>query len=63
MEDTSTFAEEIFGLHVQQGAEKALKAWIAALGTEGAAETRTLSAPVVLRLPPAPGLWRLPALP
>ena len=32
MDDTTTFVEEIFGLHVQQGAEKALKAWIAALG-------------------------------
>ena len=33
MADASTFAEEVFGLHVQQGAEKALKAWIAASGS------------------------------
>ena len=29
MGDTGTFAEEIFGFHVQQAAEKALKAWLA----------------------------------
>ncbi len=34
MDDTSTFAEEVFGLHAQQSAEKALKAWIAALGKQ-----------------------------
>jgi HEPN domain-containing protein len=29
MGDAGTFAEEIFGFHVQQAAEKALKAWLA----------------------------------
>lgn len=29
MRDAGTFAEEIFGFHVQQAAEKALKAWLA----------------------------------
>lgn len=32
MLDSQTFADEIFGFHVQQAAEKVLKAWIAALG-------------------------------
>jgi HEPN domain-containing protein len=32
MLDREVFAEEIFGFHVQQTAEKALKAWLAALG-------------------------------
>ena len=34
MLDKDTFAEEIFGFHTQQTVEKALKAWIAALGKE-----------------------------
>lgn len=34
MSDAEVFAEEVFGFHVQQAAEKALKAWIAALGQE-----------------------------
>lgn len=29
---TSNFSEEVFGFHAQQAVEKALKAWIAALG-------------------------------
>lgn len=32
MADREVFSEEIFGFHVQQAAEKALKAWIASLG-------------------------------
>lgn len=32
MMDTTVFADEVFGFHVQQAAEKALKAWIALLG-------------------------------
>ncbi|MEO0455124.1 MAG: HEPN domain-containing protein [Cyanobacteria bacterium P01_A01_bin.114] len=32
MTDAQIFADEIFGFHGQQAAEKALKAWIAALG-------------------------------
>jgi hypothetical protein len=32
MSDPATFAEEVFGFHVQQAVEKCLKAWIAALG-------------------------------
>ncbi|MBE0504517.1 MAG: HEPN domain-containing protein [Desulfuromonadales bacterium] len=32
MLDAETFAYEIFGFHAQQTAEKALKAWISALG-------------------------------
>lgn len=32
MRDAETFAYEIFGFHAQQTAEKALKAWISALG-------------------------------
>ena len=34
MTDTDTFAEEVFGFHAQQTVEKALKAWVAALGEE-----------------------------
>lgn len=34
MKDAEIFAEEVFGFHAQQAAEKALKAWIAALGHE-----------------------------
>lgn len=34
MEDSQTFAEEIFGFHAQQVVEKTLKAWIAAWGEE-----------------------------
>jgi HEPN domain-containing protein len=34
MLDREVFAEEIFGFHAQQTVEKALKAWIAALGKE-----------------------------
>jgi len=34
MQDTDTFNEEIFGFHIQQVAEKALKAWISLLGVE-----------------------------
>lgn len=33
MGDSSLFADEIFGFHVQQAAEKALKAWLSAMGT------------------------------
>jgi hypothetical protein len=32
MTDPEIFAEEIFGFHVQQVAEKAFKAWLALLG-------------------------------
>jgi len=31
MEDSETFSTEIFGFHVQQAVEKALKAWLCAL--------------------------------
>jgi HEPN domain-containing protein len=34
MADPETFAEEIFGFHVQQAAEKVLKAWAALRGLE-----------------------------
>lgn len=34
MLDREVFADEIFGFHVQQAAEKALKAWIAFCGLE-----------------------------
>ena len=33
MEDPAVFSEEIFGFHVQQAVEKALKAWLCVLGT------------------------------
>jgi HEPN domain-containing protein len=33
MLDSDTFATEIFGFHAQQAAEKALKAWLALIGT------------------------------
>ena len=32
MTDTAVFADEIFGLHVQQAVEKLFKAWLALLG-------------------------------
>ena len=32
MADADVFADEIFGFHVQQAAEKLLKAWLALLG-------------------------------
>jgi HEPN domain-containing protein len=32
MSDAGVFADEIFGLHTQQAAEKLLKAWLALLG-------------------------------
>ena len=32
MDDASVFADEIFGFHVQQAAEKLFKAWLALLG-------------------------------
>jgi HEPN domain-containing protein len=32
MEDPTVFSDEIFGFHVQQAVEKALKAWLCALG-------------------------------
>ncbi len=32
MQDAATFADEIFGLHVQPAAEKGLKAWLALEG-------------------------------
>lgn len=32
MMDSQIFADEIFGFHLQQAAEKLLKAWIAAIG-------------------------------
>ncbi len=34
MENPETFADEIVGFHAQQAIEKALKAWLAALGKE-----------------------------
>lgn len=34
MADLETFADEIFGFHAQQAAEKALKAWLCSLGLE-----------------------------
>ena len=33
MLDANSFSDEIFGFHAQQAIEKALKAWIAALGS------------------------------
>lgn len=33
MTDSGVFADEIFGFHAQQAVEKALKAWISALGS------------------------------
>ena len=32
MADAAVFADEIFGFHAQQAAEKLLKAWVALLG-------------------------------
>lgn len=32
MMNSAVFADEIFGFHIQQAAEKLLKAWIAAIG-------------------------------
>ncbi len=32
MDDAAVFADEIFGFHLQQAAEKLLKAWLALLG-------------------------------
>ena len=32
MEDSAIFSDEIFGFHVQQAVEKALKAWLCSLG-------------------------------
>ena len=32
MHDADVFADEIFGFHVQQAAEKLLRAWLALLG-------------------------------
>jgi HEPN domain-containing protein len=34
MVDSQVFAEEIFGFHVQQAAEKSLKAWVALRGLD-----------------------------
>jgi HEPN domain-containing protein len=34
MTDNEVFADEIFGFHAQQAAEKALKAWLSLLGVE-----------------------------
>ena len=34
MLDTRTFADEIFGFHAQQAAEKALKAWLSLSGVD-----------------------------
>jgi HEPN domain-containing protein len=34
MMDSEIFADEIFGFHVQQAAEKSMKAWLACLGEE-----------------------------
>jgi HEPN domain-containing protein len=34
MTDPGVFADEIFGFHAQQAAEKALKAWLSALDVE-----------------------------
>jgi HEPN domain-containing protein len=34
LRDVEVFADEIFGFHVQQAAEKLFKAWIALLGEE-----------------------------
>jgi hypothetical protein len=34
MNDPDVFTDEIFGFHLQQAAEKALKAWLALLGAE-----------------------------
>ena len=34
MMDPAAIADEIFGFHVQQAAEKSLKAWLAAVGFE-----------------------------
>jgi HEPN domain-containing protein len=34
MNDSVSFSDEIFGFHAQQAVEKALKAWLAFLGTE-----------------------------
>jgi HEPN domain-containing protein len=32
MEDPAVFSNEVFGFHVQQAVEKALKAWLCCLG-------------------------------
>ena len=32
MDDSHVFADEVFGFHTQQAAEKLLKAWLALLG-------------------------------
>ena len=32
MDDSDVFADQVFGFHVQQAAEKLLKAWLALLG-------------------------------
>ncbi len=34
MMNSEVFADEVFGFHVQQSAEKAMKAWLALLGSE-----------------------------
>ena len=34
MQDGETFADEVFGFHAQQAAEKLFKAWIVCLGSE-----------------------------
>lgn len=33
MEDPAVFSDEIFGFHIQQAVEKALKAWLCVLGS------------------------------
>ena len=47
MMDPAIVAEEIFGFHVQQAAEKMLKAWLAVLGAE---YPRTHDIGILLRL-------------
>lgn len=47
MRNLDVFAEEIFGFHVQQAAEKILKAWIALTG-ETVPRTHVLANPYVL---------------
>jgi HEPN domain-containing protein len=52
MSDATVFADEIFGFHMQQTAEKALKAWLA---TEGVVYPKTHDLSHLLSLLEEPG--------
>lgn len=43
MQGNALFADEIFGFHVQQAAEKALKAWLCVCGDGGYPKTHELA--------------------